>query len=260
MYWVVLACALLVESWTDWLLVWYVLLTRPVHSTPDYPRRISASMRICLTRQWAGSRFTLISASSSCSSCSPADARRSHSSARSASIPGWNRTKARSRTSSPRRSNACAPPASPTSSALRRAPPGQGSRLSTHRRERCRAAAAAQATTPGSYTQRFSRASISSARWDSAAGAAGAAGTDFYNLLASAVNAATNAASGAASAGNWPRQEHRPADPDSIRGTTETHVVVGAQRRAPRDGAVGAGPWARRRWRRPRSNAGSSVG
>jgi hypothetical protein len=23
MYWVVLACALLVESWTDWILVWY---------------------------------------------------------------------------------------------------------------------------------------------------------------------------------------------------------------------------------------------
>ena len=25
MYWVVLACALLVESWTEWLLVWYVV-------------------------------------------------------------------------------------------------------------------------------------------------------------------------------------------------------------------------------------------
>lgn len=25
MYWVVLACALLVESWTDWFLVWYAL-------------------------------------------------------------------------------------------------------------------------------------------------------------------------------------------------------------------------------------------
>lgn len=29
MYWVVLACALLVESWTEWLLVWYVV-TRPL--------------------------------------------------------------------------------------------------------------------------------------------------------------------------------------------------------------------------------------
>lgn len=29
MYWVVLACALLVESWTEWFLVWYVIWPRP---------------------------------------------------------------------------------------------------------------------------------------------------------------------------------------------------------------------------------------
>lgn len=28
MYWVVLACALLFESWTDWFLVWYALPTK----------------------------------------------------------------------------------------------------------------------------------------------------------------------------------------------------------------------------------------
>lgn len=29
MYWVVLACALLVESWTEWFLIWYVVCADP---------------------------------------------------------------------------------------------------------------------------------------------------------------------------------------------------------------------------------------
>lgn len=43
MYWVVFACALLVESWTEWILTWYVFpflsfIPLPT-STPRDPRR-----------------------------------------------------------------------------------------------------------------------------------------------------------------------------------------------------------------------------
>ena len=50
MYWVVLACLLLVESWCEWILVWYEYLSTTVHRTAAEILACSHSFRTPLIR------------------------------------------------------------------------------------------------------------------------------------------------------------------------------------------------------------------
>lgn len=100
--------------------------------------------------------------------------------------------------------------------------------------------ASAASATPGStqsYTQTLlARFSLPAARWTGAGSGAGSAGTgstDFYNLLASAVSAATGAGSGgqaqpAGQAGGM--EASGTLIPDTIRGTSEKMTFIAAQR------------------------------
>ena len=94
------------------------------------------------------------------------------------------------------------------------------------------AGAAAGSGDAGSYTQSLlARFSLPAARWNSATGAAGTAGSDFYGLLASAVGAATGAAAGG-SAGDASGVGKTTGTliPDSIRGAPERMSFIAAQR------------------------------
>ncbi len=85
----------------------------------------------------------------------------------------------------------------------------------------------------GSYIQSLlARFSLPAARWNSATGAAGTAGSEFYSLLASAVGAATGAAAGASAGDAAPAVGKSTGTliPDSIRGAPERMSFIAAQR------------------------------
>ncbi|KAH8887577.1 hypothetical protein GQ53DRAFT_749664 [Thozetella sp. PMI_491] len=189
MYWVVLACALLVESWTEWILVWipfyayirllfllYLVLPQTQGAKIIYQERI---------HPWLDKNETRID-------IFIADA---HEHLRSAGIAYIKRAIELLRTS------------------VLGLPPTAEEPT----------AAAAPSATSGSYTEALlARFSLPAARWDAATGAVGGAGTDFYNLLASAVSVAT---------GTSKNQSGRaPLIPDSIRGASKRMSFIDAQR------------------------------
>lgn len=102
------------------------------------------------------------------------------------------------------------------------------------------AASEAQQTPQGYTASLLARFSLPAARWTAAT--AGAAGADFYNLLAGAVAAATSSAAGTSTSGGASGTAATSADaakdlsasgtliPPSIRGTAERASFVAAQR------------------------------
>jgi len=207
MYWVVLAIALLVESWTEWFLVWipfyayirlffllYLVLPQTQGARVLYQTHVHPWLE-----DNEGAIEDLIASA--------------HERLRAAGIAYLKQALELVKTH------------------VFGLPPSQDS-PGTHAAN----AAAAAAGTTQSYTQTLlARFSLPSARWAGAGGAggggpstAGTGGADFYNFLASAVSAAT----GVSMAGGG--AQHRGGSdglvPDSILGTTARMSFIQAQR------------------------------
>ncbi|KAK0709890.1 TB2/DP1, HVA22 family-domain-containing protein, partial [Lasiosphaeria miniovina] len=207
MYWVVLACALLVESWTEWLLVWipfyaylrllfllYLVLPQTQGARIIYQTHVHPWLE-----DNEGAIEDFIASA--------------HERLRAAGIAYIKRAIELLKT------NVLGLPPSPEAAA---APPSSSGY-------------------PQSYTQTLlARFSLPSARWtgSTGAGAASASGTagssDFYSFLSSAVSAAAAATAGASTKTGATSSSSAAAPlgmvPDSIRGTTARMSFIEAQR------------------------------
>lgn len=205
MYWVVLACVLLVESWTDWFLVWI----------PFYAYFRLLFLLYLVLPQTQGARIiyqTYIHPWLQENESAIEDLiASSHERLRATGMAYVKRAIEYFRT------NVLGLSPSPESAS----------------------AAAAQPQTSQSYTQSLlARFNLPSAGWPANASAgtgAGAAGTDFYNFLASAVNAATGAAGSAGGARGVPGGSDMSSStstliPDTIRGAAARMTYLHAQR------------------------------
>ncbi|KAK3381730.1 HVA22 family TB2/DP1 protein [Podospora didyma] len=202
MYWVVLACALLIESWTEWFLVWipfyayirllfllYLVLPQTQGARIIYQEHIHPWLE-----DNEGAIEDFIASA--------------HERLRAAGMAYLKRAIELLKT------NVLGMPPSPEPSA---------------------AAAHAGPQTPQSYTQSLlARFTLPSARWTGSS-AGGAGGSDFYNFLATAVSAAAGAA--ASSPSGTARGGVNAADvsggtliPDSIRGASARMTFIEAQR------------------------------
>ncbi|KAK1753973.1 receptor expression-enhancing protein 2 [Echria macrotheca] len=199
MYWVVLACALLVESWTEWFLVWiplyaYIRLLFLLYLVLPQTQGAQIIYRTYV-HPWLHENEAAIEDFIASA----------HERLRAAGISYLKRAIELLKT------NVLGLPPSPEPAA----------------------ASAAEPQTPQGYTQSLlARFSLPAARWPANTGAAG---SDFYSFLASAVSAATSAA------GSTTGTDARgaPADlasststlvPESIRGTTARMSFIQAQR------------------------------
>ncbi|KAK3332222.1 HVA22 family TB2/DP1 protein [Cercophora scortea] len=189
MYWVVLACALLVESWTEWILVWipfyayirllfllYLVLPQTQGARIIYQTHLHPWLE-----ENEGAIEDFIASA--------------HERLRAAGIAYLKRAIELLKT------NVLGLPPTPEPSA---------------------AAAAADANAPPqSYTQTLlARFTLPSARWAGGSSADGAGATDFYNLISSAVSAATRSTG----------TTNAPIIPDNIRGTTARMSFIATQR------------------------------
>ncbi|KAK0644037.1 TB2/DP1, HVA22 family-domain-containing protein [Cercophora newfieldiana] len=203
MYWVVLACALLVESWTEWFLVWipfyayirllfllYLVLPQTQGARIIYQTYVHPWLQ-----ENEGTIEDFIASS--------------HERLRAAGIAYIKRAIEYLKT------NVLGLPPSP---------------------EPANAAAASGPQSAQSYTQSLlSRFNLPAARWPGNAGAgAGATGADFYNFLASAVSAAAGAAGSAGGSRSAPGADLSSSGatlvPDSIRGAAARMSYLHAQR------------------------------
>ncbi|KAB5566279.1 TB2/DP1, HVA22 family-domain-containing protein [Coniochaeta sp. 2T2.1] len=198
MYWVVLACALLVESWTDWFLVWipfyaylrllfllYLVLPQTQGARIIYQTHI---------QPWLHENEQQIEDFIASA----------HHRLKQAGINYLKRAIELLRT------NVLGLPPSPPSAASA-ADVGQ--------------AGQGQAGQGQSYTQTLlARFSLPAARWGGKDALGGTGASDFYNLLASAVGAATGASSSSAT------QPESGLVPDNIQGASAKMSFISAQR------------------------------
>ncbi|KAK4452682.1 receptor expression-enhancing protein 2 [Podospora aff. communis PSN243] len=200
MYWVVLACALLVESWTEWFLVWipfyayirllfllYLVLPQTQGARIIYQTYVHPWLE-----ENEGAIEDFIASS--------------HERLRAAGIAYIKHAIEYLKT------NVLGLPPTPESASAAAAPGPQNAQ---------------------SYTQSLlSRFNLPAARWPANAGAAGATGADFYNFLASAVNAAAGAAGSAGGSRDAADVSSSTATlvPDSIRGAAARMSYLQSQR------------------------------
>ncbi|KAK3682362.1 HVA22 family TB2/DP1 protein [Podospora appendiculata] len=191
MYWVVLACALLVESWTEWILVWipfyayirllfllYLVLPQTQGARIIYQTHLHPWLE-----ENEGAIEDFIASA--------------HERLRAAGIAYLKRAIELLKT------NVLGLPPTPEPAAA--------------------SAAANAPSSPQSYTQTLlARFTLPSARWAGNAGGAPSSTADFYNLVASAVSAATRSGSSTA--------PDATIIPDTIRGTTARMSFIAAQR------------------------------
>ncbi|KAK0615670.1 TB2/DP1, HVA22 family-domain-containing protein, partial [Bombardia bombarda] len=212
MYWVVLACALLVESWTEWILVWipfyayirllfllYLVLPQTQGARIIYQTHVHPWLE-----DNEGAIEDFIASA--------------HERLRAAGIAYLKHAIELLKT------NVLGMPPTPESSSASSASASYPSDPNAP---------------PQSYTQTLlARFSLPAARWagagnlNAAAAAAGGGGSDFYNLLASAVSAATAATSATrgTAAPTDDNSSTKTLIPDSIRGATARRSFIAAQR------------------------------
>ncbi|KAK0708540.1 TB2/DP1, HVA22 family-domain-containing protein [Lasiosphaeris hirsuta] len=199
MYWVVLACALLVESWTEWILVWipfYAYLRLLFLLYLVLPQTQGARLLYqSYIHPWLEDNETTIEDFIASA----------HERLRAAGIAYIKRAIELLKT------NVLGLPPTPETAASASDP---------------------RSGTPQSYTQTLlARFTLPSARWNGSAPSTGAPlGSDFYSFLASAVNAAASAATTTRGGAASTSSSTATLIPDSIRGAPARMSFIQAQR------------------------------